>query len=208
MIKKLVLSALVFIAFLVPACKAGEAHYEFSLDLQVYKSCKVTFNYPYTNNHSISEITTVGRSLYKHEGSANHLTFIAEDIDIYSFTVTLRYENQSMLNQTKNVLIGLWSGTEAMDSYIVASASEVFIIHVRLSLTEQPSYPTPEEVSQAVVHKIEQDLVEQTEKVTGLVNRVETLQYMIIVAIAAVITVSLCAAVAVLVMWRKMKGTA
>jgi hypothetical protein len=182
---------------------AASAPYEFSLDLQTYKSTKITFNYPYTNNHSISDISTVGQSQYKHEGSGNYLTFIAEDIDIYSFTVTLGYENSTSFNQTKNVLIGLWSGIEAMDGYTVSTTETVIVIHVRLSLTEQPTYPTPDEVSQAVVHKIEQDLVQQTEEMRSLVARVEWLQYMIVIVIAVTITVAMCALIIAIFMVRR-----
>jgi len=188
---------------IVIQAQTGEAPYEFSLDLQTYKSTKITFNFPYTNQHSITDITTVGQSSYRHEGSGTHLTFIGEDIDIYSFTVILGYENETAFNNTKNVLIGVWSGLETMDGYTITSDAAIFVVHVRLSLTEQPSYPSSEEVSEAVVHKIEQDLVQQTEMVNGLVARVETLQYINMVILAVMLSTVVCIAIVVSVLWRR-----
>lgn len=180
------------------------ATYEFGLDLQTYVSTKITFNFPYTNDHTIADIRTVGQSSYKHEGTGTTLTFIGEEVDIYSFTVILGYQNETPgLNVTKNVLVGLWSGNEAMDGYTISSAADIFVIHVQLSLTEQPSYPTPEEVSEAVVHKIEQDLVEQTEMVNSLVARVETLQYTNMILLSIILSVTFCVAIVSVVLWRK-----
>lgn len=129
-------------------------------DWPCYKPTKVTFNYAYTHNHSLSDISTVGASLYKHSGGPTFFEFIAEDIDTYSFTIYLTYGNLT----DQSVLIGLWSGSLSMRGFTVKGSARTFIIHVRLSLGEEPTYPSESEVAQAVVRQIQQALVNQTEE--------------------------------------------
>lgn len=189
--------------------------YEASLDLQTYQTTKITFNFPYTNNASIGEVTTIGRGVYKYEGSATYLTFIVDDIDVYSFQLRIHYEasqstNETSGNQTSNVtlsrtvIVGLWSGTLPSDGYLYRSDATEFIITVRLSVTRQPTYPSKDEVADEVMKKIEQKLVIQTEENRKLMEQATTNQYLLIVLVfIAVVMASLSFLLAGLASWRR-----
>jgi len=130
------------------------------IDWPCFKPTKITFNYAYTNEHSIDNITTVGQSVYKHSGGPTFLEFIAQDIDTYSFILSVRYTNAT----EQTILIGLWSGILPMNGFSVKGRSNLFVIKVRLSVTEQPTYPTETEVAKEVVNQIQQNLVIQQEE--------------------------------------------
>jgi len=148
---------------------ADSSEFEVIIDWPCYKPTKITFNYAYTHNHSISDITTVGASLYKHTGGPTFIEFIAEDIDTYTFRVTLSYRNET----SQSILVGLWSGTQPLKGLTLKAASETFIIHVRLAVMEEPSYPTESEVAEEVVHQIEQSLVQQQDENRRLLEEVQ-----------------------------------
>jgi hypothetical protein len=188
--------------------------YEASLDLQTYQTTKITFNFPYTNNASIGEVTTIGRGVYKYEGSATYLTFIADDVDEYSFQLRIHYgaspTNQTVSNATANatatrtVIAGLWSGTLPENGYMYQSDATEFVITVRLGVTRQPTYPTPEEVSKAVVNQINQTLVTQLEENRKLMDQMTTTLYVCIVAVFIAVVMSLLSFVlAGLASWRR-----
>lgn len=81
--------------------------HEYTLDIPTYAPTKITFNYAYTHNHSLYDVSTFGQSLYTHSGGPSFMEFIAEDIDDYFFTLELCYNHP--INQT--LLIGVWSGS-------------------------------------------------------------------------------------------------
>jgi len=154
---------------LVPLGYGVSSEFEALIDWPCYKPTKITFNYAYTHNHSISDISTVGASLYKHSGGPTFIEFIAEDVDSYGFTIILRYN----VSTSRNILVGLWSGSEPLKSLTLVAVANVFIIHVRLSLTEQPAYPTEIEVAREVVHQIELSLVQQQEENKKLLEEIQ-----------------------------------
>ena len=167
---------------------------DITIDWPCYVSTKITFNYPYTHEHSISNITTIGQSVYKHSGGPDFLSFIAQDVDVYSFVVTLTYLNTTQYART--ILIGLWSGDQPMKGFTIKVATQKCVIRVRLELTEQPTYPTESEVAQEVVRQIEQkvvDLIEQNRQLTEEVRLTSLTAsiFGVIAATASVIAVAL-----------------
>lgn len=143
--------------------------YETSLDWPCFNPTKITFNFPYTNDHSITDIATIGSSVYKYTGGPTSLEFIASDVDIYSFTVTISYGNLTKVT----IMAGLWSGTLAMDGFSLTATCTTFIIHVKLSTTTQPSYPSVSDVAQEVVHQLEQTVVQQQQENRALMADLE-----------------------------------
>jgi hypothetical protein len=207
--RSLFIVVLVLACLLMPSLNLVHASgfYEASLDLQTYQTTKITFNFPYTNNASIGEVTTIGRGVYKYEGSATYLTFIADDVDGYSFQLRIRYEsNQTASNETlsRTVIVGLWSGTLPSDGYLYRSDASEFVITVRLSVTRQPTYPSKDEVAEEVTHQIEQKLVLQTEENRKLMEQITATLYVVIVLVfIAVVMASLSFVLAGLASWRR-----
>jgi hypothetical protein len=207
--RQIIVVVLVLACLLMPSLSVVHASgvYEASLDLQTYQTTKVTFNFPYTNNASIGEVTTIGRGVYKYEGSATYLTFIADDVDEYSFQLRIHYEaNQTAGNETlvRTVIVGLWSGTLPSDGYLYRSDATDFIITVRLSVTRQPTYPSKDEVAAEVTHQIEQKLVVQTEENRKLMEQITTTLYVCIALVfIAVVMACLSFLLAGLASWRR-----
>ncbi|MCJ7424709.1 hypothetical protein MUP01_10655 [Candidatus Bathyarchaeota archaeon] len=200
---------LVLACLLMPTLSLVHASgvYEASLDLQTYQTTKITFNFPYTNNASIGEVTTIGRGVYKYEGSATYLTFIADDVDEYSFQLRIHYEaNQTTSNVTlsRTVIVGLWSGNLPSDGYLYRSDASDFIITVRLSVTRQPTYPSKDEVAAEVVHQVEQKLVIQTEENRKLMEQITSTLYVCIALVFIAVVMSMTSFVlAGLASWRR-----
>jgi len=216
--RSIVIVGVLLACFLMPNLNLVHASgvYEAALDLQTYQTTKITFNFPYTNNASIGEVTTIGRGVYKYEGSATYLTFIADDVDEYSFQLRIHYEaslpsNQTLGNETvsnvtatRSVIVGLWSGTLPSDGYLYRSDASDFVITVRLSVGRQPTYPSKDEVADEVMNKIEQKLVIQTEENRKLMEQATANQYLLIVLVfIAVVMASLSFLLAGLASWRR-----
>jgi len=164
-------SSLVFFCFslillLIPRVQAPFVPHEYIFNIPCYAPTKITFNYAYTHNHSISNIQTVGASLYKHSGGPTYLEFIAEDIDTYSFTVELHYK----IPQNQTIVIGIWSGNQPMLGVSLFSHFEDVIIYVKLSVTKQPTYPTAEETALAVTQQISKDLADTYQAIKAAID--------------------------------------
>ncbi len=164
--------------------------HEYTLEIPCYVPTRLTVNYAYTHNHSISDISTVGASLYKHSGGPNFLEFIASDVDTYRFTVELRYEEPT--NQT--ILIGVWSGSLPVQGISLFSVFQDVVIHVTLSMTKEPSYPSEMDVAKAVTAKIAKDLQDTYNAIQSAMERqnraVTTNSMLSIVSLFGVITMA------------------
>lgn len=133
---------------------ASQTSGDFTLDLPCFAPSKITFNFAYTHYASISDITTIGNSTYQYSGNPTTFEFIVTDIDDYFFTFSLNY-NQTV-NQT--ILVGFWSGSLAMQGLDFNGAWESVQFHVRLRVTREASYPSEQEVAQAVVSQVQQNI--------------------------------------------------
>jgi len=167
--------------------------HEYTFNFPCYAPTKITFNYVYTHNHSITDISTTGASLYKHSGGPTYYEFIAEEIDTFRFTIRIRYNRPT--NQT--IVIGLWSGTMRMQGISLHGYDDDIMIHVTLNVGEEPSYPTEMEVAQAVTQRIARDLAEQQSKITELMQKLEVamltnsiLQVVVLAVVFAIIIIA------------------
>lgn len=129
---------------------------EYTLEIPCYAPTKIAFNYDYTHNHSIRDISTLGASLYTHTGGPTYIEFNAQDVDTYRFTIELKYT--APRNQT--IIVAIWSGTLPMQGLQFKSHFETVVIWVTLRVMKEPTYPTDEEVAQAVIYQIQKDLQE------------------------------------------------
>lgn len=143
---------------------------EFSFDRQFYKPVKVMISYPYTHFTNVTDITTIGPSLYKYDVTPMSITFIAEDIDIYTFTIQISYENSS----TRNVLINIWQGDLPVEGYIWTENANTFVVHVKLNVTIQPHYPTEIAVAKEVVNQLQLTFIQQLEEQRRILAEVQS----------------------------------
>lgn len=176
----------------------------YTLDLPLYAPARITINYAYTNNVSIYDISTLGQSMYKYTGGPTQVEFIAEDMDTYTFTVEIWYEKP--VNQT--VTVGVWSGTaQPMQGLAYESHFEHLIFHVTLRVTEEPHFPTEQEVAKATVAQIADELSQyynQTEKLTqDLTNSMAIISAM---AIASIIMNMILLGVVAIIFYQTRRG--
>lgn len=130
---------------------------EYTLDIPCYQPSKITFNYGYTNYNSISEISTVGQSLYKYSGGPNFMEFIATDVDDYMFDLELRYTEPA----NQSILVGIWSGIQPMQGLDYKASFERVVFHIRLRVTQQPQIPSGEQLANLTITQVTKALADQ-----------------------------------------------
>ncbi|RLI00095.1 hypothetical protein DRO19_00485 [Candidatus Bathyarchaeota archaeon] len=202
--KRLVLP-LVLLLFLAVLPKPSFSYiipHIYTLDLPLYAPARITINYAYTNNVSVRDISTLGQSMYKYSGGPTQVEFLAEDIDTYSFTVEIWYTKP--VNQT--VTVGVWSGTaQPMQGLAYESHFEHLIFHVTLRVTEEPHFPTEQEVAKATVAQIADELSQyynQSRQLTESISQI-TITVSILALVSAII--SIVSLLVVGVLYRSLK---
>jgi len=173
--------------FLVAPVHAPIPH-EFTFDIPCFLPAKITFNYAATNNATPSDISTFGAGRYTYSGAQNYFEFVAEDMDEYHFTLELFYS--SPVNQT--ILVGLWSGTMAMQGFSFKSVYEHVLIYVRLRVQKEPTYPTEEDVAKQVVLQVQKNLEEYYQRMNTLIanQNMVMLTVSVIAAVVAIVSVT------------------
>jgi hypothetical protein len=160
---------------------------ELAFDRNFYVPVKVMISYPYTHNTNVTDITTIGFSSYKYDVTPNSITFIASEIDIYTFTVQITYDNFSLTN----ILITIWQGDLPGEGYTWTDSASTFVVHFRLNMTIQPSYPTEAQVAAQVVAQMQatfqQELEQQRETLAATQENEATVS--IIVAVDSVVCI-------------------
>lgn len=138
-----------------------------------YQPAKIIINFPYTHNAAVTQITTIGPSMYDTEGTPTSLTFNALDVDVYTFRVTVNYDNAT----DRTVTISLWSGTQSMEGYTWTEASQVFIVDFRIEVSQQPHYPTKDEVAEEVFNLNAQLLINLTQKYEAVMRDIQSANF-------------------------------
>jgi hypothetical protein len=148
--------------------------HEFTFDRPTFNITKVILNFPYTSNHTIEDISVVGASAYSYDftttgGASATFTFIADDVDIYTFTVKLEYANVSR----RDLLIALWQGDLSMETYTWTETGTEFVVHFRLNQVQESHYPTEIQVAQQVVYQMQLYLQQILTKQTSQLDTVQ-----------------------------------
>ena len=174
-----------FLPFNVLAEESGGSETA-SLNLRVYRPTRILITYTYTNNFSVSDVSSVGQSLYKITSGPTSIEFKAEDIDIYTFTVTIRYAE--IVGQS--VQIAVWSGNQPPQGIQVNVKSSIVKIRFEVTVSEQPQYPSAQEVAEQVVQQIASELSAfrmQTDETLNTLNQNMLAQWFLIVFCAAAV---------------------
>jgi hypothetical protein len=125
---------------------------EFDVDRTYYAPVTITLNYPSTTATSLSNVTTVSGSGFNYAGDDHSFTFIAHNIDVYSFSFTVNYVNATL----HNILIATWEGERPMQGETWAAVASTYVVSFRLSTVPEPSYPSKEEVAQESLYQFQQ----------------------------------------------------
>ena len=182
---RLILSLILLASLLVTPVSAadenGEAVSEVaSLNLQAYKPARIVITYAYTNNFSVSDVSSMGKSMYKITSGPTSIEFKAEDVDRYTFTVEIKYS--TVVGQS--IQIAVFSAGNPPEGMQFNVKTDVIRLHFTVTVTEEPRYPTAQEVAEQVVRQVANELMQfrqQTEEMLQAQNRNIEVQWLILV---------------------------
>jgi len=193
----LLLSLLLFSSLSSITIARGEEEPEVAgFNLQSYTPAKILISYTYTNNFSVIDVSSIGKSLYKITSSPISIEFIAEDIDQYTFTVEIKYA----AIVTQSVQIAVFSAGYAPEGMQLNVKGNVVRLKFTLTVTQEPKYPSAQDVAEQVVLQIADQLNEfrrQTTEIVDLQTRNIEMQWLIVGFTMAVSV----AFVIILVLW-------
>jgi len=164
----LCLFALYLVSFVHMASAQPQNDAVFELP-QLYNPAKIVVQYAYTVNFSVTNVRTLGYSLWTVTGSPVGVEFNAKQVDTYEFDLLLRY-NQSV---DQCVQVAIWSGTLAPASSTIHIVSNYVKLHFKLVVTEQPKPATPDEVAAATMNMVHQELLYYMDQITLLSRKME-----------------------------------
>ena len=195
--KKLLLLSIFFCLFAMQlsAVNAQNEPYAFSFRLpsyELYAPAKIIVSFVYTNNVS-TNVRTLGTSLYKVTTSPVQVVFEAEAFDVYTIDVLIEYTIP--VNQT--VIIGLYEGGRAAKGIEFDTSASRIYLSMRVSVVEAPTFPTAEQIADAMANWLQSYLSEYTAQQTITINKMG--ETMLVIGVLAVIgfVVSIAVLVAV-----------
>ena len=150
-----------------------------SLNLQAYRPARIVITYAYTNNFSVSDVSSMGKSMYKVISSPTSIEFKAEDVDRYTFTVTIKYS--AVVGQS--IQIAVFSAGNPPEAIQFNVKTSTVRIKFTVTVTEEPRYPTAQEVAEQVVRQVANELMQfrrQTDEMLRAQNRNIEVQWMIL----------------------------
>jgi hypothetical protein len=162
-----VLAVLLFICAWLPAKAQTQTLPTVSFTMgSVYAPARFVLEFAYCQNFSgpLNMQTLSGSSLWTSQESPVGFEFDAKDVDTYTFDVELIY------NATVNQVLTLsyWAGDLAPDSIKLQVLGNDILIHFQMVVTTEPVVPSKEEVAQAVVLQMKQDLADYEGEIANL----------------------------------------
>jgi len=151
-----------------PARCQGNGPYEVaSFNLQAYLPARILISYSYTNNFSVTDITSLGQTIYKINTGPTSIEFKAEDaIDRYTFTVEIKYPEET----TQSIQIAVFSGSQPPEGIQFNVKGKSIVIRFVLTVSEQPQYPSPEEVAEQVVVQVANELIQFESRINEVIK--------------------------------------
>lgn len=144
--------------------------YDVEFELQtIYLPARVSVQFLYTENFSVTNVRTLGNSLWTAQVSPVGIEFNAKDVDTFDFDVVLMYRD--VVEQV--IQIGIWSGTLAPNSIPIRFVKSAIYLHFKLVCTEQPRPPTADEVALEVLLLTRQELEYYMDQITLLTRQFE-----------------------------------
>jgi len=200
-----VLTFLIFSSLTILATPVRAENDPFTQDFSfnLYAPAQIIVNYEYTNNFSATNVRTGGRGHYHISGDPTSLEFVADDVDTYDFTMVISYE----VPIKQIITIAIYSGSQPPHTINLYVDTTEIILNFHLDVSEEPHYPTAEEVAEEVVKQVGSSIqsvyvsIENLMKATSN-NIVYMWAMMIFVAIIAVASLTIALKVRREAEWR------
>lgn len=152
--KSKILILLVLLA-LIPQAKADVEPYRMKHELNTYIETKIVVSYTFTQNVT-TEAFSAGNSVWSAEIGPLATTFITSAADKFNWHLAIKYS--TVVFQT--VTIAIFSGKEPVDSMEFDILTDYLIMDFEISVTEQPEYPTAEELANLSIDVLSNRLAE------------------------------------------------
>jgi len=162
-----------------------ETSEDLGFSLQSYAPARILISYTYTNNFSVTDVSSIGRSLYTVTSGPTSIEFRANQIDQYTFTVEIRYATIV----AQSVQIAIFSAGYAPEGIQYNVKGNVVRLKFTLTVTEEPRYPSAQDVAEQVVRQVAQQLIQfeqQTSEIVEVQNRNLTTMWILIVSSLAI----------------------
>jgi len=135
---------------------------------ELYAPAKVVISFAYTKNVTI-QVSTLKTSLYKATTSPVQVEFEAGDIDLYSVSIKIFYEN---ITVRQTIQIGFFEGARPAKAIELDVASQGIILDMKLSVVQQPRFPTAEEIGEVMWRQWHSELATFERRQQDLVNKI------------------------------------
>ena len=175
-VRRLALLMMLLLVFIAPP-KVSAANTASWFNFHVFAPCEIRIDFIYTKNLTISDVQSIGPSIYDITQNPQSVTFTAGDIDEYSFTVTLEYTY--VVEQ--NIKISIKGGNYIPDLVQFPLKGQRFDLHFTVQTSIQPTFPTVEEITYNIVSQmstrldfIRLDIVSQIDVLEGGLNWMST----------------------------------
>lgn len=133
-----------------------------------YVPTEVTFNFPATTTVNVTNISTLSNNAtaYSYGGNPTSFTWQANQVDVQTFSLLIDYENATATNETRTVIISVFSGDLVPSVTTYSSSENEFLVNVRLSLSMEPTMPSATEIAQEGFSLVENRFVDMFNQLT------------------------------------------
>ena len=130
-----------------PIAFAQTPVYESRLRLNLYSPLIIRLEYAYTSNVTISDVSSLGPTLYEVTHSPQEFRFEASDIDAYAFTVELSYGVRTF----QSIRLTVFSGSLLPSTIEIPVEASRLSLHFEVTVQPEPVYPSIEEITENIV---------------------------------------------------------
>lgn len=160
-LKFLFLGLVLFPLCFIPHAFAYDVEpFEISPVINTYIDTKIVVSYAFTQNVT-SEAFSAGRSVWQVNIDPLITNFETSAADRFTWDLTITYS--MIVDQT--VTVAIFSGDTPVNSWPFHIKNNQIIFHFDITVTEQPHYPTAEELADMSIEVLENKLTEYTAQI-------------------------------------------
>ncbi len=141
---------LLLILLLLPAPTPAFAQtrtYESRLRPNLYAPLIIRLEYAYTSNITVSDVSSLGPTLYQVTHGPQEFRFEASDIDAYTFSIELSYGVRTY----QNLKLTIFSGSLLPSTIEIPVEASILTLHFEVTAQPEPVYPSVEQITENIV---------------------------------------------------------
>jgi hypothetical protein len=192
----LILLPLLILPVLLAQPTQAQADYTTDYELNTYTETKIIVSYDFTDQVA-GNATSAGKSKWEQQINPMSSTFITDESDRYTWNLIISYTNPV----TQLVTVTIFSGNEAVDIVSFTATTERLVLNFQITVTEQPEYPTAEELADKAIEVLDNRMAEYTaemREMNGLSRQHDMVQWI-------VVGVAFCASLIVVLKYKAHK---